>query len=129
MKTKPRIEIDFAKVEALASRGLTKQQIADALGVSQTTFYARQKESEEFEEAIKRGQAKGVASVSNKLYESAMRGEAWAVCFFLKTKGGYKETQKVEMTADVKTQEVELTSKQKSTLDKLLDEDYWDSIS
>ena len=124
MKTKPRIEIDLTKVEALASRGLTKQQIADALGVSQTTFYARQKESEEFEEAIKRGQAKGVASVSNKLYESAMRGEAWAVCFFLKTKGGYKETQKVEMTADVKTQEVELTSKQKSTLDKLLDEDY-----
>lgn len=124
MKTKPRIEIDLAKVEALASRGLTKQQIADALGVSQTTFYARQKESEEFEEAIKRGQAKGVASVSNKLYESAMRGEAWAVCFFLKTKGGFKETQKVEMTADVKTTEVELTAKQKATLDKVLDEDY-----
>lgn len=124
MKTKPRIEIDLAKVEALASRGLTKQQIADALGVSQTTFYARQKESEEFEEAIKRGQAKGVASVSNKLYESAMRGEAWAVCFFLKTKGGYKETQKVEMTADVNTTNVELTAKQKATLDKVLDEDY-----
>lgn len=124
MKTKPRIEIDLAKVEALASRGLTKQQIADALGVSQTTFYARQKESEEFEEAIKRGQAKGVASVSNKLYESAMRGEAWAVCFFLKTKGGYKETQKLEMTADVNTTNVELTAKQKATLDKVLDEDY-----
>lgn len=119
MKTKPRIEIDLAKVEALASRGLTKQQIADALGVSQTTFYARQKESEEFEEAIKRGQAKGVASVSNKLYESAMRGEAWAVCFFLKTKGGYKETQKLEMTADVNTTNVELTAKQKATLDKV----------
>lgn len=129
MKTKPRIEIDLDEVETLASRGLTQQQIADALGISVDTLYSRKRENQDFQEAIKRGQAKGVASVSNKLYESAMRGEAWAVCFFLKTKGGYKETQKVEMTADVKTQEVELTSKQKATLDKLLDEDYWDSIS
>ena len=124
MKTKPRIEIDLDEVETLASRGLTQQQIADALGISVDTLYSRKRENQDFQEAIKRGQAKGVASVSNKLYESAMRGEAWAVCFFLKTKGGYKETQKVEMTADVKTQEVELTSKQKATLDKLLDEDY-----
>ena len=124
MRTKPTIEIDLNKVEELAGRGLTQQQIADALGISRTTLQGRIRDSELFEQAIKRGQAKGVASVSNKLYESAMRGEAWAVCFFLKTKGGFKETQKVEMTADVKTQEVELTSKQKATLDKLLDEDY-----
>ena len=121
---KERIDIDLNKVESLASRGLTQQQIADALGISRTTLYGRIKESEQFEQAIKKGQAKGVASVSNKLYESAMRGEAWAVCFFLKTKGGFKETQKVEMTADVKTTEVELTAKQKATLDKVLDEDY-----
>ena len=124
MKTKPRIEIDLGKVESLASRGLTREQIADALGISERTLYTRQSESAEFADAIKRGYAKGVASVSNKLYESAMRGEAWAVCFFLKTKGGFKETQKVEMTADVKTTEVELTAKQKATLDKVLDEDY-----
>ena len=121
MKTKPRIEIDLGKVESLASRGLTREQIADALGISERTLYTRQSESAEFADAIKRGYAKGVASVSNKLYESAMRGEAWAVCFFLKTKGGFKETQKVEMTADVKTTEVELTAKQKATLDKVLE--------
>ena len=124
MSTKPRIEIDLGKVESLASRGLTREQIANALGISERTLYTRQSESAEFADAIKRGYAKGVASVSNKLYESAMRGEAWAVCFFLKTKGGFKETQKVEMTADVKTTEVELTAKQKATLDKVLDEDY-----
>lgn len=124
MKTKPRIEIDLDEVETLASRGLTQQQIADALGISVDTLYSRKRENQDFQEAIKRGQAKGVASVSNKLYESAMRGEAWAVCFFLKTKGGYKETQKVEMTADVNTTNVELTAKQKATLDKVLDEDY-----
>ena len=124
MSTKPRIDIDLGKVESLASRGLTREQIANALGISERTLYTRQSESAEFADAIKRGYAKGVASVSNKLYESAMRGEAWAVCFFLKTKGGFKETQKVEMTADVKTTEVELTAKQKATLDKVLDEDY-----
>ena len=124
MSTKPRIEIDLGKVESLASRGLTREQIANALGISERTLYTRQSESAEFADAIKRGYAKGVASVSNKLYESAMRGEAWAVCFFLKTKGGFKETQKLEMTADVKTTEVELTAKQKATLDKVLNEDY-----
>ena len=124
MRTKPTIEIDLNKVEELAGRGLTQQQIADALGISRTTLQGRIRDSELFEQAIKRGQAKGIASVSNKLFESAMRGEAWAVCFFLKTKGGFKETQKVEMTADVKTTEVELTNKQKATLDRLLDEDY-----
>ena len=124
MKTKPKIEIDLNEVEDLASRGLTKQQIADKLGISERTLYTRQSESAEFAEAIKRGGAKGVAFASNKLFEAVERGEAWAICFFLKTKGGFKETQKVEMTADVKTTEVELTNKQKATLDRLLDEDY-----
>ena len=64
---KERIDIDLNKVESLASRGLTQQQIADALGISRTTLYGRIKESEQFEQAIKKGQAKGVASVSNKL--------------------------------------------------------------
>ena len=33
MKTKPKIEIDLAKVEALASRLLSKEQIAISLGI------------------------------------------------------------------------------------------------
>lgn len=124
MKTKPRIEIDLQKVEHYASLGLTQQQIADALGISRTTLQGRIRDSELFEQAIKRGQAKGVAFVASRLLEKVKERDTASIIFFLKTKGGYKETQKVEMTADVNTTNVELTAKQKATLDKVLDEDY-----
>ena len=59
MNTKPKIEIDLAKVEALASRLLTKEQIAISLGISEATFYNRQGENLEILEAIKRGREVG----------------------------------------------------------------------
>ena len=63
-KTKPKIEIDLAKVEVMAANGLTQQQIADSLGISVSTLYGRKRENEEFEEAIKRGKAKGMLLTS-----------------------------------------------------------------
>ncbi len=102
MKTKPKIEIDLAKVEALASRLLSKEQIAISLGIGTTTLYARQKESVEFEEAIKRGREKGVATIANKLVESAIDGNTTAQIFILKTHGGqeWKDKQDVNLTSD-----------------------------
>ena len=102
MKTKPKIEIDLAKVEALASRLLSKEQIAISLGIGTTTLYTRQKESVEFEEAIKRGREKGVASIANKLVESALKGNTTAQIFILKTHGGqeWKEKQEVNLSID-----------------------------
>lgn len=102
MKTKPKIEIDLAKVEALASRLLSKEQIAISLGIGTTTLYTRQKESVEFEEAIKRGREKGVASIANKLVESAIAGNTTAQIFILKTHGGqeWKEKQEVNLSSD-----------------------------
>jgi predicted DNA-binding protein (UPF0251 family) len=52
MQTKPKIQIDLAEVERLASLGLSQEQIADSLGISNTTFYARKRESEEFAQAV-----------------------------------------------------------------------------
>lgn len=103
MKTKPKIEIDLAKVEALASRLLTKEQIAISLGISERTLYTNQKESAEFAEAIKRGREKGVAAVANKLVESAMDGNTTAQIFVLKTHGGpdWKDRQDVNLSGEV----------------------------
>ena len=102
MKTKPKIEIDLAKVEALASRLLSKEQIAISLGIGTTTLYSRQKENVEFEEAIKRGREKGVATIANKLVESAIEGNTTAQIFILKTHGGqeWKEKQEVNLSSD-----------------------------
>lgn len=100
MKTKPKIEIDLAKVEALASRLLSKEQIAISLGIGTTTLYSRQKENVEFEEAIKRGREKGVATIANKLVESAIAGNTTAQIFVLKTHGGqeWKDKQDINLS-------------------------------
>lgn len=103
MKTKPKIEIDLAKVEALASRLLSKEQIAISLGIGTTTLYSRQKENVEFEEAIKRGREKGVATIANKLVESAIDGNTTAQIFILKTHGGqeWKDKQDINLSGEL----------------------------
>lgn len=100
MKTKPEIEIDLEEVERLASLGLTQEQIASALGIGQTTFYKRKRENADFEGAIKRGQAKGIGAVANVLYEKAMSGDVASLIFYLKARGGWKETVRNENVDD-----------------------------
>ena len=97
-RTKPKIEIDLAKVEVMAANGLTQQQIADSLGISVSTLYGRKRESEEFEEAIKRGKAKGVALVTNELMKQVKSGNVTAMIFFLKARAGWKEKNEVDLT-------------------------------
>lgn len=98
MRTKPKIEIDIAQVEQLASQGLSQQQIADSLGISERTLRNRKRESTEVAEAIKRGKAKGVAFVTNKLMQSIKKGNIAAMIFFLKTQGGWHEKQMLDVT-------------------------------
>ncbi|HDR1805538.1 helix-turn-helix domain-containing protein [Pasteurella multocida] len=97
-KTKPKIEIDLARVEALASNGLTQQQIADALGISERTLRDRKSNSADFADAIKRGKAKGIAFVTNKLMEQIKSGNTTAMIFFLKSQAGWKEKQEIDLT-------------------------------
>jgi DNA-binding XRE family transcriptional regulator len=98
MKTKPKIAIDIKKVESLAERGLSQAQIADALGISARTLYERKAESAEFAEAIKRGRAKGIAFVSNKLMEQVSGGNVTAMIFFLKAQANWHEMNRTEVT-------------------------------
>ncbi len=43
MITKPKIHIDLKQVESLAANGLTQEQIAAALGISETTLTPKKK--------------------------------------------------------------------------------------
>lgn len=94
-----KLDIDLAKVEELASRGLSMEKIAYCLGVSPRTLERRKQDMAEVAEAIKKGQSKGERAVADKLYEAAMDGKAWAICFFLKCRGGWKETQSIDVTS------------------------------
>lgn len=98
MITKPKIQIDLKQVESLAANGLTQEQIAAALGISERTLRSRKGEIADFADAIKRGKAKGIALVTNKLMESIKAGNMTGMIFFLKTQAGWKETNVQEHT-------------------------------
>src|SRR5262245_5399421 len=73
--------------EKLCKLGATDEQIADALGMSETTVNAWKHDHVEFAAALKRGKAVADAEVAEKLYRRAM---------------GYSH-QAVKIVADAKT--------------------------
>ena len=74
------------QIEFHASRGLSQQQICHALGFSETWWYDAKQKNSDISDSFKRGQAKGLAEVSNAIYEQAMNGSTGAACFFLKNR-------------------------------------------
>ena len=69
MKTKPSIQMDIQQAENLAAQGLTNEQIAAAMGFSESTLYKNKKENKDFQEALMRGRARGIAVVTNRFFE------------------------------------------------------------
>ena len=70
----------------MASNGLTVAQIADCLGISESTLYGKQNEYKEFMDAIKRGRDEGLHKVSNALFEKATQGNVTAMIYYLKVR-------------------------------------------
>ena len=94
---KPWIPQDLGQVETLASTGLTYTQIADALGIHVHTLLRKRSQFEAFAEALKRGRAKGISAVANKLWQLAVGGNVVACIFFLKCQAGWREIQQVDV--------------------------------
>ena len=91
------VEIDLDKVEQLAAQGLTNAQISDCLGIGERTLYRHKSESAELADAIKRGRAKGIAFVSNKLFDQCKNGNITAIIFFLKARAGWRDRDAIEI--------------------------------
>lgn len=79
------------EVEKLAAV-LNQQQLCDYLGIPARTFRAIMARDEEVSAAYKKGCAKAVGTVAQSLLRSATEGNTTAQIFFLKTRGGWKET-------------------------------------
>lgn len=88
--------IDLAKVEQYAQVCDNEEEIARALGISYRTLVRRKAEFVEFGEAIKRGKAKANVFVGGKLMEHVKNGNIAATIFYLKSRCGWKETQRLE---------------------------------
>ena len=96
-----KIPIDHDEIEKLASIGLNEQQIADYIGISSDTIGRRKKDDVSFAEHIKRGKAKGIATVANNLFTQSAEGNVSAGIFFMKNRAGWKDKIEQENTGRV----------------------------
>jgi hypothetical protein len=90
-----KIDIDIKEVERLAGLGLNNEEIALALGISDTTLYRRKADTESFERAIARGKAKTKKDIGNRVYEKAMEGDSSMLKWFEQSRYGYSEKQAI----------------------------------
>jgi hypothetical protein len=91
---KPPLQITqemIQKAESLAASGLTKQEIAQCLGMHYDTLNEKTKINPDFAEAIIRGKSKGIAMMANNLVKLAKAGNAAANIFWLKCQAKWRE--------------------------------------
>lgn len=81
---------EIAQAEALSAAGLTKDQIADYLGVSRVMFAEALNQSEELRRKIARGSANAIANVAKTAYSMAVKGDNGPMTqFYLKCRAGW----------------------------------------
>lgn len=90
-------EAEKAEVETLAAV-LSSEQIADYLGMGRRTFYSLMQGDEDIAARYKRGRARAVGAVAQSLIAKARAGNITAMIFFLKTQGGWRETDRLELS-------------------------------
>ena len=84
-------EAERGEVETLAAV-LSSAQIADYLGMGRRTFYDAIARDADLAARYKRGRARAVGAVAQSLIAKARGGHVTAMIFFLKTQGGWRET-------------------------------------
>jgi len=105
------------QVEALASV-LTVEQISEYFGISYVTFGRLRKDNPEIDKAYKKGKANAIREVAEGLLDKAKAGNLSASIFFLKTRGGWRETNRTELTgADGKPIQANVNNEARVTVD------------
>lgn len=97
---RPKIELDPAKVEALAALQCTYDEIASGLGVSIDTLERRRREDPAFAVAIKRGQEEGKRSLRRLQMEAAEKGNVTMQIWLGKQWLGQKDKALTEVTGE-----------------------------
>jgi len=91
-------EAKIAQVEALAAV-LSKPQMADYFGISETTLREVEKRQPEVSEAYQKGRGKAIAGVGSNLIAQARAGNVSAAIFYLKTQAGWREKSELDLTS------------------------------
>lgn len=98
---RPPKEIDYSKVEEMAARGCTQEDIADELNIARSTLNTR----EEFSDSIKKGKARVRNSLTSRAVEMGLGGDKVMLIFALKNLCGWRDVwdikQEVSGNVDV----------------------------
>jgi nucleotidyltransferase/DNA polymerase involved in DNA repair len=78
------INIDYDRLEHLASLNMGTMDICRNLGISWDTFDRNKKRKAEFADALQRGKAKGLQRATSRLMDKIDDGEFQAIQFYLK---------------------------------------------
>lgn len=97
--TFPRVDLD--EIEIMASTGMTTKQIAEALAVPPTVFGRMVTNDPYIQEAIDRGQARGIRMVTDSLFQNAMKGNVAAQIFYLKNRAAWQDKQELDQRLQV----------------------------
>lgn len=98
---RPEIEITdelCKKAETLAAQGLTVKQMASVLGMGESTFYQKQARYLEFLEAVEDGKAKGIATITNALFNKAKKGDTQSIKYYLNNRDRDNWKDRVDST-------------------------------
>lgn len=89
---------DFDEVEEAARTGVSYQFIADGLGISLATLNRKRKDFEKFEQAIRRGRARGVLETARMIDKAIKAGDTHAAVSRMRYVGGWSEKSAVEVS-------------------------------
>jgi|GEM_PF-6146291 len=94
----PRVltEDEKNQIEKLA-KYLTADQIADVLMISRRTLYRIFDRDDDVMARYKKGCAEAVGIAGQSLMKLVLENNLGAICFFLKTRGGWKESAKMQV--------------------------------
>jgi hypothetical protein len=103
-------------VEHHAATGTLHQQIAKLLGISLNTL------KKHYPEELELGLARANAVVSGTLFSEAKRGNITAAIFWMKTRGGWRETARVEHSGNtsVEVRQLDTTRLSDTSLAELM---------
>jgi hypothetical protein len=97
------------RAEKLSGCMMLDQQIAEGLDISLETFYRYKRESNQFSEALRKGRAQTLETVTQAAMYKAQSDPQMAM-FFLKNKGGWIEKNQ-QLKIDIQQKELELKEK------------------
>ena len=96
--------IDLEELYSLAKIGLSEAQVAQSLGISQSTMTRRKQSDADFDKALKAGQSAGITAVTSALFNGATNADkpsTSAQIFYLKNRANWADRQEMDISGGI----------------------------